>query len=174
VVFSKLISCWKVHLAAEPLGYHYYCSVATTRKLAVLSFGLDPFDSYPQLQTTSSSCRRGPSLASVVNFQTLQIRNRFTGCSTCGPLLPKLFGCVDRARRVRSVPLVLAVLAVQADPLLHFPITLEAGTGMASKFLPPYALAAAVGSEIWSSPLKSYWDVLNQHVRRSAQHSGSS
>jgi len=27
---------------------------------------------------------------------------------------------------------------------------------MASKFLPPYALAAAVGSEIWSSPLKSY------------------
>ena len=133
----KLISCWKVHLAAEPLGYHYYCSVATTRKLAVLSFGLDPFDSYPQLQTTSSSCRRGPSLSSVVNFQTLQIRNRFTGCSTCGPLLPKLFGCVDRARRVRSVPLVLAVLAVQADPLLHFPITLEAGTGMASKFLPP-------------------------------------
>jgi hypothetical protein len=103
---------------------------------------LDPFDSYPQLQTTSGSCRPGSSLASVVNFQTLQIRNRFIGCSTCGPLLSKLFGCVDQLD--------------QLDPLLHFLITLEAGTGMASKFLPPYALAAAVGSEIWSSPLKSY------------------
>jgi hypothetical protein len=64
------------------------------------------------------------------------------------------------------------VLEVQADPLLHFPITLEAGTGMASKFLPPYALAAEVGSEIWSSPLKSYWDVLNQNVKRFIWHSG--
>jgi hypothetical protein len=43
---------------------------------------------------------------------------------------------------------------------------------MASKFLPPDALAAAVGSEICSSPLKSYWDVLNQNVQRFIWHSG--
>jgi hypothetical protein len=45
---------------------------------------------------------------------------------------------------------------------------------MASKFLPPYALAAAVGSELWPSVLKSYLDVLNQNVQRFIWYSGSS
>jgi hypothetical protein len=69
---------------------------------------------------------------------------------------------------------VVISLSSWTDPLLDFPITLEAGTGMAPKFLPPESLAAAVGSELWPSPLKSYLDVLNQNVQRFSWFSGSS
>ena len=77
-----------------------------------------------------------------------------------------------RAAAVKVIWMCRSAPGPQADPLLDFPITLEAGTGMASKFLPPDALAAAVGSELWPSVLKSYLDVLNQNVQRFIWHSG--
>ena len=82
----------------------------------------------------------------------------------------KLFNV--RAAAIKVIWMCRSAPSPQADPLLDFPITLEAGTGMASKFLPPDELAAVVGSELQPSVLKSYLDVWIWNVQRFIWHSG--